>query len=245
MRLFIILSINWIWLMPCTFSQEKTTDCESLLRDAYHSVQLLGSEIPKGKTYYLDYAVEVNLRGEQNQASQEKVQAWYGPDFAIVKSPTMEIYQDQTDYFAISHREKQIVWTNSSGHLGQQARFQRFSTLQDSLLAHGKVHACTDVSWAGKQAKRIKWHCNSLGEKYLNVKSITYWIEADNHQLLKALIIYGERGNIESYELEIHQMNLNHQIPPERTPIKTAIFNAKGSLKKAYTSYTINDIRKQ
>ncbi|MEM6342943.1 MAG: hypothetical protein AAF927_03650 [Bacteroidota bacterium] len=245
-KIFIVLTILLysVFGSPSDLFSQGKTDCKEMLRCVFDEMMEPGYQVPEGKAYYMDYSVSSELRGAENQAGVERIQAVLTANQIRVQSDHMEIYSSPIETFTVLPLEKKIYWADSDNRFGSGVRQQYTFRLQDSLFAYSTVKTCHTVSKDTQDLQRVVLQLSEKGKRSLNYQELDFLFYPDQKKLFSSIITFGDRGQYERIEMRFFEISYDYK--GQFSPIdfnETYIRNGK-LVSDKYADYDLIDVRK-
>ena len=136
----------------CTLASAQTTDCPSLLRQAYDTLhQQAISE--KQQRMFMEYEVSVEYSG--GQIARDRVKLYASENRSRLESQTNTVFADHEAQVAIMKAGHTVLITARPENNVQQTRIDQWLHQQDSLVAASRITNCSSETLRGHRYRRM------------------------------------------------------------------------------------------
>ncbi|MBL7788009.1 MAG: hypothetical protein JNM36_19020 [Chitinophagales bacterium] len=220
----------------CSALLAQNSNCKTQLLQLYADFYAKNS-LANNKYVHINYTTVQTFDGGNTSTDQVDVYAGKEKNYMIGKSA--QYYQDSQVKVAIVPIEKIII----IGTPQKNKETINVLALQDSLVKHCQLSACTTESIKGVKYQKIVLKVPPrLVQKY-RVEQIVYHIDIAKNMFYQITIKYSANQRIKETLVRFNQLDYNYSGEIFKVSPLKKIYDPNGHLLPAYRNYEVSDYR--
>jgi hypothetical protein len=196
-----------------------------------------------GKKFYMNIT-QTNKLTEQlgGQEHTSTMELTYNGKVSHLKSNEIEVLQDAQKTVSIIPNQQLVMINRSSLAEFKQSILMQTAALYDEVFTNAKVASCTKFKEAGVAHKRIVLELSAEKQKELNVKQLTYTINADIGAIKEVRVVYAPNaGQLEYMIVKFNQLSYDKPTASLSASPTAELYNSTGQLRSRFSGYKIVD----
>lgn len=205
----------------------------------------------EGKSCKMSYTVRtVTEDSATDGIAESTIDMQMSKEWLQVKSPQMEVYQDQQDAFVVLPIKKMVMRGDPETRINIDKRTNRLKFIQDTVFSLCKVIACKSVAGKSTTNKTVVLEVNEKGKGISGIKRLSFDINTQTKQFERVKIEYathakGFPGKVVYVEYFFHSFSVSDTPLKKNGKAKDLFMVSKNKLNEKFIGYTLVDNRRK
>jgi hypothetical protein len=199
-----------------------------------------------GKVNYMKYSVQATLSAGKDEAEETNTTHFEAITYnnnARIYSKEMVVLRDSKNTFSILPQKKVIYWTDTFIKENSADAYADLRKMQDSVFKKCDKVECVSVTGKAYN-KQITVYLNKAMSAYMQMSSVVYCINNQNHTLHEVVVNYIPKMQFKTIKYVFEEQNSDYKQVNMTVPVTTLVFDNGTTLKKQYAAYKLIDSRK-
>lgn len=233
-----ILPLISMFLMPASLNaQLGEGKCQQLVRSYNKRMSEIAKPAP-GKTYFVDFELEVNYWSAETTSRKERVKYYISGDQLHMVSSDISTYMNKDYVFTVINSQKKIIVTRNPKDTegGFESAFNTFVSNQNYVIEQSRLAECSEDPEKG--LSKVVLDANDIEVQGLKVDKLTYYFDKKSGGLKKTITTYNRGYEIRRMSITYHDLQTNYKYTFP-TDLVAQFLDSKGNLKPKYREYEL------